>query len=398
MDIRSKLDPAYGSFGMMNFASYEEFRKRTDIDFFGWADPFFPDPSVPESVKKGIMESLETNAAHYTLPIGDIKMREAVAKRVKKLNGIDVDPNKNIVITSGSDISFNYAMRPFLVPGEENEVLVPTPSYGSNFDAPNLMGGKAIAVPTKAEDNYDLDIEEFKKRLTEKTKIVTITNPNNPTTTVYKKETLEKLAQFVIENDLILFVDQCFEDLCFEGNEMFNIINLPGMFERTILVSSFSKAMGLCGIRLAYIVAHEDIMSVLYGCAVFYIGAPSTIAQWGIMSALEDTSFVDEYRKEFQKRGYMAYDLLKDVPNIECSKPESGFYLWLDTHKLGTPNEVCDYLMATAKVAVTAGNMYGPEGMKGIRIVYGSGIDGKKCEEVMKRIRQALLDHPKNQG
>ncbi len=398
MDIRSKLDPAYGSFGMMNFASYEEFRKRTDIDFFGWADPFFPDPSVPESVKKGIMESLETNAAHYTLPIGDIKMREAVAKRVKKLNGIDVDPNKNIVITSGSDISFNYAMRPFLVPGEENEVLVPTPSYGSNFDAPNLMGGKAIAVPTKAEDNYDLDIEEFKKRLTEKTKIVAITNPNNPTTTVYKKETLEKLAQFVIENDLILFVDQCFEDLCFEGNEMFNIINLPGMFERTILVSSFSKAMGLCGIRLAYIVAHEDIMSVLYGCAVFYIGAPSTIAQWGIMSALEDTSFVDEYRKEFQKRGYMAYDLLKDVPNIECSKPESGFYLWLDTHKLGTPNEVCDYLMATAKVAVTAGNMYGPEGMKGIRIVYGSGIDGKKCEEVMKRIRQALLDHPKNQG
>ncbi len=396
MGMKEKMDPVYAKLKAPDFKEYETFRSRDDIDFFGWADPFFPDPSVPDVVKQGIIQSLNTNAAHYTLPVGDIKMREAVAKRVKEINGIEVDPNKNIVITSGSDISFNYAMRPFLIPGEENEVMMPTPSYAHNFTTPELMGGKAVPVPTFREDGYDLRIEEFEKLVTPKTKIVAITNPNNPTTTVYSKETLLQLADFVKRHDLVLFIDQCFEDIIFDGYDMHNIIAMPGMFERTILVSSFSKGMGLCGMRLAYIVAHEDIMGVLHACAINYIGAPNTMVQYGILAALDKPDFMKEIRDEFQARALKSYELMKDIPNVYCHKPESGFFLWLEIEKLGDPDEICNYLMEDNKVAVSSGNIFGPLGTKGIRIIIGAKRSYEECINVVKRIRQSLLRHPKN--
>lgn len=395
MSMKHKMDPVYAELVAPDFRGYEAFRSRTDIDFFGWADPFFPDPFMPEAVKRGILKSLETNASHYTLPVGDVRMREAVVKRVKELNGITVDPDKNVVITSGSDISFNYAMRPFLVPGENEEVMMATPSYANNFAAPGLMGGVAVPVPTYAEDGYDLRIEEFEKRLTPKTKIVAITNPNNPTTTVYKKETLLKLADFIIKNDLILFIDQCFEDSVFDGNEMFQIIGVPGMFERTILVSSFSKGMGLCGLRLAYIVAHEDIMGVLQACAVNYIGAPNTMVQYGIMEALKEPGFMEELKCEFQKRSKECHRILSGIPGVYCHKPEAGFFLWLEVGELGTADEICAYLLNTARVAVSSGNMFGPLGVNGIRIIIGARKDYGECITVVKRIREALLNYPK---
>jgi len=328
--------------------------------------------------------------------MGSLKMRNAVADKVKRINGIEVDPNKNITITSGSDLAFIYAIRPFMVPGEKNEVMMPTPSYGNNFSAPVLAGGKCVPIPTYFGEGFDLKIEEFEKRITPKTKIIALTNPNNPTSTVYKHETLEKIAEFIVKNNLILFIDQCFEDLVFNGYEMVNIINMPGMFERTILVSSFSKCMGLCGFRLAYIIAQHEIMSVLHACAVDYVGAPNTMAEAGILAALEDPKFIEEYRQEYMVRGKIAYELLSGIPDVYCYKPESAFFLWVDTHKLGTEEEVYNYLVKNANVAVNKGSAFGPEGKNGIRIVYGVKKNRKECLNVVKRIREALLNYPKN--
>lgn len=395
MNVQKMMDPIY--LGLPDFGGVVAYKalRNLGVDDFGWADPFYPDPSVPQHVKQAIIKSLDGEASHYTLQIGSLKMRTAVAERVKKVNGIEVDPNKNIVITSGSGLSFIYAIRPFMVPGEENEVMMPSPSYGNNFRAPILAGGKSVPVPTYPEDGYDLRIEEFEKRLTPKTKIIVLTNPNNPTTTVYKRETLEKVAKFVIKNNLILFIDQCFEDLVFDGYEMVNIITMPGMFERTILVSSFSKGMGLPGFRLAYIVAQHDIMSVLHNCAGDY-GVPSTMSQEGILAALKDTSFMEKYRQEYMVRGNVSYKLLSDIPNVYCHKPESSFFLWLDTSRLGTKDEIYDYLIKNANVAITKGTSYGPEGQIGVRIVYGVKKNREESLNVVKRIREALLNYPKN--
>ncbi|MBC5738299.1 pyridoxal phosphate-dependent aminotransferase [Lawsonibacter faecis] len=398
MSVRRLMDPVYRDLRGVGFDGYEDFMKRTDLDFFTFADPFYPDACIPEHIKQGIYSSLESNAAHYTLPVGLDELRRAVAERVRRVNGIQVDHNKNIIITSGSDLSYNFAMRPFLTPGEENEVMAPVPSYTHNFVSPGLMGGKTVPVPTYAEDGYDLRIEEFERRVSAKTRIVSITNPNNPTGTVYKRETLERLAEFCIRHDLILFADQCFEEHTFDGYEMFNIINIPGMWERTILCNSFSKSMGLCGFRLAYLVAHEEIMSVLQACAVQYVGAPSTMIQCAGIAALRNNAFVEDMRREFQVRAEAAYRLLSDIPGVKCTMPQAGFYIWLDVGELGTSKEVCDYLLEQARVVVTSsdGDMWGPgTGRYGVRIIYGSRRDRDECFGVLERIRQALLNYPK---
>lgn len=398
MSVKHLMDPVYANLHGVGFDGYEDFMRREDIDFFTFADPFYPDAAIPEHVKQGIVESLNSNASHYTLPVGCEALRKAVAEKVLKTNGIVADPNKNIVITSGSDLNYNWAMRLFMTPGECNEVLVPSPSYGHNFVSPFLMGGKSVPVPTYPEDNWDLNIEEFEKRVTPKTRMVSITNPNNPTGTVYKRETLEKLADFCIRHDLILFVDQCFEDSVFDGHEMVNIITFPGMWERTILSGSFSKGMGLCGFRLGYMVACEEIMSPLQASAVQFVGAPSTMIQYAGIAALKDTHFMEEMRLEFQERAKYTYEQLSDIQGVRCFMPEAGFYIWLDVAKLGTSAEVCAYLLKEAHVVLTssAGDMWGPGTAEyGVRIIYGSKRDREECYAVIRRIREALLNYPR---
>lgn len=398
MGVKHLMDPVYQVLKGVGFDGYEDFLKREDLDFFTFADPYYPDSCIPQHIKEGIYRSLESNAAHYTLPVGLDELRRAVADRVEKVNGIKVDHNKNVIITSGSDLNYNFAMRLFMTPGEKNEVMVPLPSYTHNYVSPYLMGGVSVPVPTSMEDNYDLHMEEFEKRLTPKTRMISLTNPNNPTGTVYRRETLEKLAEFCIRHDLVLFVDQCFEDSVFDGYEMFNIINVPGMWERTILSSSFSKGMGLCGFRLGYMVAHEDIMEAMQASAVQCVGAPSTMIQCAGIAALKDTAFMEDMRQDFQARAQVAYELFSDIPGVKCIKPEAGFYIWLDIGELGTSKEVCDYLLREAHVVVTSsdGDMWGPgTGEYGIRIIYGSKKDPEDCYRVLRRIRQALIDYPR---
>ncbi len=396
MDVKKRMDPVYAGLEAPDFDGYEAFRGRADIDFMGWADPYFPDDSMPKVVREGILQALDGDAAHYTLPVGSLEMRKAVAERVRALNGIDIDPNENVVITNGSDPSYMYALRPFLVPGERTEVLVPAPTYSHAFVSTQLMGAVPIPVPTCREKGYDLDAAEFEKRITPYTKAVILVNPNNPTTTVYSEQTLRGLSEVIIRNNLILIIDQCFEETVFDETEMFQVCTIPGMFERTILMSSFSKSMGLCGLRLAYMVADKPIMEVLQACAVNYVGAPNTIIQKAILAALRHPEFIEQNRVEFQKRALAGYELLKDIPGVYCHKPESGFYLWLEVDGLGTSAEVTGYLLEEAHVAVSDGTMFGTLGEKGIRVIVGAKKDMAACMDALERIKKALEKYPKH--
>ena len=160
--------------------------------FMSWADPFFPDPSLPESIKQVLIDEINQGlVSHYTMPIGNLELRTLIAQRLKKKYHVDLDPTRNILITPGSDSGLIYAMMPFLQEGDE--VLIPDPSYPSNFLDVQLCGGKAIHVPLSPKNNYQLDISEFEKRLTPHTKMIVITHPNNPTGTVFNRQSLEAL-------------------------------------------------------------------------------------------------------------------------------------------------------------------------------------------------------------
>ena len=165
-----------------------------------WADPFFPDPSIPASVEKTMIDEIKSGfPSHYTMPMGDRKLREIIAQRIKKNYHLELDPSRNILITPGSDSGLLYAMLPFLSEGDE--VLIPDPSYPSNFLNAKLCGAKAVHVPLYPENGYQIDIQEFEKRVTKNTKMVVITHPNNPTGTVFNKKSLTDLCDFIKKYD-----------------------------------------------------------------------------------------------------------------------------------------------------------------------------------------------------
>lgn len=398
MGIREKLNDRFaplqgGLFLNVTKADVGEgagnFRKEGG-DIMAWADPFFPDPAIPESVKKAMQEALESGfPAHYTMPIGMLELRQALAEHISATTGLKIDPSRNVIVTPGSDSGLLYAMMPFLSEGDE--VLVPDPSYPSNFLDPKLLGAVPVPVPLREEDGYQPDVEEFRRRLTPKTKMVLISHPNNPTTTVFRREHVEALCRFIVENDLILVCDQAFQDHIFDGIEFVHPATLPGMWERTLTVCSISKGIGLSGFRIGYIYADDVIMDTLYGGAVNVLGAPCTLSSIGAIAAIKDHAHLAENHARLDRRRRMAYEAFHDIPGVEMRISESGILSWLNVSRLGTDEEVADRIREQARILVNQGTPYGQQGKGHIRIVTGCFASEEDAAERFHRIRQALL-------
>ncbi|MGD1833974.1 MAG: pyridoxal phosphate-dependent aminotransferase [Sphaerochaetaceae bacterium] len=359
------------------------------VDILAWADPFFPDPSIPESVKKVMIEAIEEGfPSHYSMPIGAKPLREAIAEKVFAKTGIDLDPSRNVIVTPGSDSGLLYAMMPFLEAGDE--VMVIDPSYPNNFLDPQILNASVVAVPLDRENNYAFDIAEFEKRVTDRTKMVVITHPNNPTTTVFRRENLEELSRFIIAHDLILVCDQAFEDHIFDDIEFVSPCSLKGMWERTVTVCSISKGLGLSGFRIGYIYAHEKIMDKYYAAAVNVLGAAATITSIGAVAAIKETEYLDYLTGCHKKRRDLAYSIFSKIPKVKLRPSESGILTWLDVSELGTGDEIASYLLKEANVLVNDGSIYGEMGKGHIRIVTSVFKDDTKAQKVFTSIAEAL--------
>lgn len=362
------------------------------------ADPYLPDPSIPESVKKALIEAIESGfPSHYTMPAGSDDLRRTIAKKLEETNHLKVDPLRNILIAPGSDTGLFFAMAPFIEEGDE--ILTLDPGYPDNFSNCKLLGGVAVSVPCYEEDNWQFRIEEFEKRLTPKTKMVLITHPSNPTGAVYRRENLEKLAEFIVKNNLVLVCDQAFEDHIYDGIEYVSPATLPGMWERTVTVFSISKGMGLSGFRVAYIVAEDHIMDVMNGCAVNIMGATNTAAQIGAIAAFNDKSILEENYRVLEKRRRMFTEIINSAKGVHTCLPESGFLSWVNVGKLGTGAEVAEYLIKEAKVLVNDGKGYGPTtGDNYIRVINAVFKDDAKAEATFKRMAAAFTKLAEEKG
>ena len=273
-------------------------------------------------------------------------------------------------------------------------MLIPSPSYPNNFLDVKIMGGVPVAVELDAADGYQLSRAQLEAKYTARTRMVLLTHPNNPTTTIYNRASLQALADFVQEHDLILVVDQAFEDYTF-GAECLTPAALPGMFERTVTVFSFSKGMGLSGMRVGYIVCSDQIMDSMYANAVGVIGATSTSGQKAALAALEHPEFMQEFARAYEVRRRKAYEILNCVPGVHMALPESGFLGWIDVSELGNSTEIAQYLVTHARVSLNDVVNYGPGGAGHLRIVLGVYKDDQKVIDALERIRDALLAYPR---
>lgn len=360
-------------------------------DVMAWADMYFPDPALPSSVESALNEAIESGVpAHYVMPIGLYELRDAIAKDTAERFGRSIDPSRNVIVTPGSDSGLLYSMMPFLESGDE--VLVPQPCYPSNFLNCKLLGATAVPVPLFEEDNYQIRIEEFEKRLTPKTKMVLITHPGNPTTTVFRKEGVERLCDFIVKNDLILVSDQAFQDHIFDDIEFIHPCMLPEMWERTLTVCSISKGIGLSGFRIGYVIADDHIMDVLYGGAVNVLGAASTLSSIGAIAAIKDKDILKRNYENMNRRRKLAYDIFTQIPGVKMRISESGILSWLNISQLGTSEEVATILMEKAKIMVNQGEPYGDLGEGHIRIVTGAFLKDEDAISRFERIREVLTE------
>lgn len=369
-------------------SAYQEMEKQ-GVALMGWADPFMPDASMPKHVEQALIDAIRhPSAPHYTAPIGSSQLKAKIAEKLKTKNHLLVDPERNILITPGSDSGLYFAILPFIEDGDE--VLIPSPSYPNNTLNIEIMGGRVVPVPLRPETGYQLEAELLEQTVSEKTKMIVLTHPNNPTTTVYNRQSLEILRDFVLRHDLILVCDQAFEDFCYE-NEMITPAAMNGMFERTVTVFSFSKGMGLSGLRVGYLVCGDEIMDSLYANAVSVLGATNTACQKALIAALEDPSFMQEFERAFNVRRQAAEKILNSIPNVHADLPQSGFLCWVDVSRLGDSSQIVQYLVKHAQVAVNDGKNYGPGGEGHLRIVLGVYRDDAKMIAALERIKAALI-------
>lgn len=332
-------------------SAYQEMEKQ-GVALMGWADPFMPDASMPKHVEQALIDAIRhPSAPHYTAPIGSSQLKAKIAEKLKTKNHLLVDPERNILITPGSDSGLYFAILPFIEDGDE--VLIPSPSYPNNTLNIEIMGGRVVPVPLHPETGYQLEAELLEQNVSEKTKMIVLTHPNNPTTTVYNRSRW-KFCGLCAPPRPDSVCEQAFEDFCYE-NEMITPAAMDGMFERTVTVFSFSKGMGLSGLRVGYLVCGDEIMDSLYANAVSVLGATNTACQKALIAALEDPSFMQEFERSFDIRRQAAKKILNSIPNVHADLPQSGFLCWVDVSRLGDSSQIVQYLVKHAQVAVNDG-------------------------------------------
>lgn len=403
-DQKNKMNPAFRTFEGGLFAEVEkadvgdgfERLQESGVDMMSWADPFMPDAAVPQHVKQAALNAMnDPIASHYTAPVGNTRLREQIARRWQKRYGMRLYPQRNILITPGSDSALYFAMLPFIETGDE--VIVCTPCYPNNLQNIKMMGAKAVYCELQAADGYQIRKEALEACVSEQTKMIVLTHPNNPTTTVFDQRSLEAVRDLVLAHDLILVVDQAFEDFTFE-QKMIAPAAMADMFAHTVTVCSTSKGYGLSGYRVGYIIADDVFMDVYYGCAVSVIGATNTVSQLAVLAAMEDESFMQEFEAAYDWRRHQAAAILSGIPGVKIQLPQSGFLCWVDVSGLADSSEVCARLLSDARVSVNDGKNYGPGGEKGFRIVLGVYRDNERVRQALLRIREVLLQMAQEKG
>nr|1DJU_A Chain A, AROMATIC AMINOTRANSFERASE [Pyrococcus horikoshii OT3]1DJU_B Chain B, AROMATIC AMINOTRANSFERASE [Pyrococcus horikoshii OT3] len=350
-----------------------------------------PDFDTPQHIKEYAKEALDKGLTHYGPNIGLLELREAIAEKLKKQNGIEADPKTEIMVLLGANQAFLMGLSAFLKDGEE--VLIPTPAFVSYAPAVILAGGKPVEVPTYEEDEFRLNVDELKKYVTDKTRALIINSPCNPTGAVLTKKDLEEIADFVVEHDLIVISDEVYEHFIYDDARHYSIASLDGMFERTITVNGFSKTFAMTGWRLGFVAAPSWIIERMVKFQMYNATCPVTFIQYAAAKALKDErswKAVEEMRKEYDRRRKLVWKRLNEM-GLPTVKPKGAFYIFPRIRDTGlTSKKFSELMLKEARVAVVPGSAFGKAGEGYVRISYATAYE--KLEEAMERMERVLKE------
>lgn len=346
-----------------------------------------PDFDTPEKIKEAAYESLKAGHVFYTSNYGIPALRKEIAKWETEHHGVQYDADE-VLVTVGVGEATYASMAAFLEDGDE--VLVPNPVWLNYIHVPSSLGAVPVTYNLKEENNYQIDMEELASKITDKTKMIVIVNPSNPTGGVLSRETLEKLSQLAIKNDLLVVADEIYSQLVYDDTKHVSIASLPGMKERTITLGGFSKAYSMTGWRLGYMCAPRGIIAACVRVHQYTITCASSFVQEAAVTALRDCADdVEAMRQEYQRRKDYAVKALNEIDGISCNDPQGAFYIFVNVKSLGMSSmEVAEYFLEEAKVAMVPGSAFGSEGEGYLRLSYACSYED--LQEAIRRIKDAV--------
>lgn len=355
-----------------------------------------PDFKTPAHICNAAIEAITEGFHGYTMNTGMPELREALSKKLKRDNNIDIPPEQ-IVLSNGAKQSIGFTILATINPGDE--VLIPAPYWVSYPEMVKLAEGKPVTVNTTFDNNYKLTAKQLEDAITEKTRALILCSPSNPTGACYTKEELKELATVLEKHpDILIFSDEIYEYIVFDGTHVSILNAAPQLKDRTVIINGFSKGFAMTGWRLGYMAGPSDIAGAVAKIQSQETSAPSSVSQKAGIAACTGTMRpVEEMRKAFKERRDYLVKELTAIEGVECFTPSGAFYVFPDVHrflgtsapggdKIATTTDLCLYLLEQHGVATVPGDAFGEP--KGIRISYAASMDDLK--EAVNRLKEGL--------
>ena len=349
-----------------------------------------PDFVTPWTIREAGIYSLEKGQTYYTANSGLIELREEICTYMKRKYDISYDAKTQVVVTVGGSEAIDAMIRSVVCPGDE--VLIPEPSFVCYKPLTIMAGGVPVIIETKEEDNFRLTPQQLKEKITDKTKLLILPYPNNPTGAIMTKSDLEAIAEVLKDTNILVLSDEIYAELCYSEEKHVPFSKIDGMYERTVVVNGFSKAFAMTGWRLGYAMGPERILKLMTKVHQYGIMSSPTTSQYAAIEALRNCDDdVIRMRDEYNHRRRVIVDGFRNM-GLSCFEPYGAFYVFPCIKKTGmTSEEFCNRLLEEERVAVVPGTGFGECGEGFIRCSYAYSIEN--IEEALGRIERFVQRH-----
>lgn len=328
-----------------------------------------PDFHTPWHIREAGIESLEKGRTSYTPNRGFLRLRAEISNFLERHYTVKYDPQTEILVTVGGSEAIDLGVRSLINPGDE--VLIPEPSFVCYVPITEMAGGVPVIIETKPENKFRLTAQELEEKITDRTKLLIMPYPNNPTGAVMRRSDLEAIAQVVERHNLLVLSDEIYASLTYGEEPHTAFSALPGMKERTILVNGFSKSHSMTGWRMGYAAGPQEIISLMTKLHQFAIMSAPTMSQYAAIEAMKNGDDDIAYmREQYDMRRRLIVDGLNSM-GLKCFEPEGAFYVFPSVKSTGlTSQEFCERLIYSKQVAVVPGDAFGDCGEGFVRISY----------------------------
>ncbi len=346
-----------------------------------------PDFDTPWHIREEGIYSLEKGRTFYTSNAGLKELKIEICNNFKRKLNLDYDYNSEVIVTVGGSEAIDLAVRAMINPGEE--VLVPQPSYVSYVPCVTLAYGKPVIIELKEENQFRLTKEELLEKITDKTKILILPFPNNPTGAIMEKSDLEDIAKICIDKDIFVISDEIYSELTYNGEKHISIACIQGMQERTIVINGFSKAYAMTGWRLGYAAGPKEILKQMIKIHQFAIMCAPTNSQYAAIEALKNGDRdIESMRESYNQRRRFLINAFSEM-GLNCFEPFGAFYMFPSIKRFGmTSDEFANRLLREEKVAVVPGTAFGDCGEGFLRISYAYSLENLK--EALGRLKRFI--------